>query len=315
MSLGQADLPAVVGDWIKYLRDERCYSEHTVAAYKRDIAGFLQVVKEYISGGERVVLSDMEKLCMVELRKWIMLRCREGKQPSTNARAISVVRNFFRYLSLEHNIKNDSVFNVSNPIVRKRLPKILEKSQVLQIVGEGSCIHWTSKRDAAIASLLYGGGLRISEAVGLRFCDVEGKTLRVLGKGNKERMVPLIPWVSRLLEEYIASCPFHSACSPKKGDFLFLGVRGKPIGRTYYAHRVKVLRRSIGLPETATPHALRHSFATHLFLEGADIRIVQELLGHENLSTTQIYTHLDHNSIINNYKGYHPQTMKKRRAK
>ena len=304
-------LPSVVNEWVKYLREERGYSSHTISAYERDIMGFLQVVKEYVSKENTVVLADMEKLCTVELRKWIMLRCKEGKQPSSNARAISVVRNFFRYLASEHDIKNDSVFNISSPIIRKRLPKILESSQILKIVNEDSCIHWTSQRDAAIAAMLYGCGLRISEAVGLRFCDIEGKTLRVLGKGKKERIVPLIPWVSRLLDEYVMSCPFHNSRTEKKEGFLFLGVRGRPIGRTYYAHRIKVLRRSMGLPETTTPHALRHSFATHLFLEGADIRIVQELLGHESLSTTQIYTHLDHNSIINNYRGYHPQTMKK----
>ncbi|WP_248887124.1 tyrosine-type recombinase/integrase [Anaplasma phagocytophilum] len=301
----------VVDAWIKCLEEEKRYSKHTAAAYLRDIRDFLQVVYGLRQEKSVVLLTEMENLPMTEFRRWITIRCNEGKQSVSNLRAISAIRNFFRYLQRNHGIKNDVVFHIVNPIVRKGLPKVLEKSHVLKMVSENSNIHWTSRRDAAIVALLYGCGLRISEAVGLRFGDLEADAVRVLGKGKKERIIPILPWVQKLLDGYVESCPFHCTGCRNKASYVFLGMRGKVLDRTYFAHRMQALRRNMGLPESTTPHALRHSFATHLFLEGADIRVIQELLGHENLSTTQIYTHLDHKSIIDNYMGFHPQTVKK----
>lgn len=298
-------LEEVIREWITWLSEEKGYSENTVSAYHSDIRGFLSVLNNIVT------VADFGSIGMPEFRRWVALRCQDGKQAKSNARALSVVRNFFRYLHFKHGIKNNFPFVITNPISRQRLPKVLEKSQILTIMKDGADSHWSSKRDTAIVALLYGCGLRISEAVGLRFGDIEQDVLRISGKGKKERVVPMMAWVAKFLWEYVEDCPFHSSNTRNKGGIVFLGVRGKPLGRTYFAHRIRVLRRNLGVPECATPHALRHSFATHMFLEGADIRVIQELLGHENLSTTQIYTHLDHKNVIENYRGFHPHAVKK----
>ncbi|QJC27298.1 tyrosine recombinase XerD [Anaplasma platys] len=296
----------VVRDWVCWLCEEKGYSAHTVSAYERDIKGFLASLDD-----DQVALPDLGEVGMSEFRHWIALRCREGKQPQSNARALSVVRNFYRYLYYKHGIKNNFPAVITSPISRRRLPKVLEKSQILEIIDESVSSDWSSRRDIAIVALLYGCGLRISEAVGLRFGNIEQEVLKICGKGKKERIIPLMPWVVKLLWEYVEDCPFHVGKTRGKDVIVFLGVKGQPLDRTYFAHRMKVLRRKMGLPECTTPHALRHSFATHMFLEGADIRVIQELLGHENLSTTQIYTHLDHKNVIENYRGFHPHSVKK----
>lgn len=302
-----ADNPAeVLRGWVRWLREERGYSVHTVSAYERDVRGFLASLDYGIAR-----VSDFGNVGMSEFRSWIAVRCKEGKQSQSNARALSVVRNFYRYLYFKHGIKNDFPMVITSPISRRCLPKVLEKSQVLEIINAGASDHWSTKRDRAIVALLYGCGLRISEAVGLHFGDIQHDVLRISGKGKKERIIPLMSWAAKLLWEYVEDCPFHAGRVRSQAGIVFLGVKGQPLDRTYFAHRIKVLRRNMGLPECATPHALRHSFATHMFLEGADIRVIQELLGHENLSTTQIYTHLDHKNVIENYRGFHPHAARK----
>ncbi|MCU7611813.1 tyrosine recombinase XerC [Anaplasma capra] len=308
--MNSGDLLSAVNDWMRWLREERKYAAHTVVAYERDIMNFCR----FICGEslERSVsLEDVQKLRLTEFRKWLADRCKQGKQASSNARAISVVRSFFRYLHRRLGIKSPAVFNIAKPIMRKSLPRVLEESQVRQIIKEPEDSHWTYKRDLAVSALLYGCGLRISEAVNVTFRDLEQDGLRVLGKGSRERIVPVLSWVRHAIDEYVGSCPHHKVCGMSSDEYVFVGLQGRRLSRTYFARRMRELRRRIGLPETTTPHALRHSFATHLFLGGADIRIVQELLGHASMSTTQIYTHLDYNSVIENYRGFHPQTAKK----
>ncbi|MGN7678877.1 MAG: tyrosine recombinase XerC [Anaplasma sp.] len=298
-------LPTIVRDWIQWLREERRYASNTIAAYERDIASFFHCV--YGEASEQINPSNIGKLSVVEFRRWLADRCRQGKKSSSNARAVSVVRSLFRYLYYKYGVTGSVVFDVAKPIVRRGLPKVLEQAQARKVVAEPDSAHWTYKRDVAVSALLYGAGLRISEATNIRFRDLGKDELRVLGKGTKERVVPILPWVGHILSAYIESCPYHQS-HPSGGEHIFVGVRGKQLSRTYFARRMRALRRQIGLPETTTPHALRHSFATHLVSEGADIRVVQELLGHTNLATTQIYTHLDYNSVINHYRGFHPQT-------
>ncbi|MEH0831214.1 tyrosine recombinase XerC [Anaplasma bovis] len=297
----------IVRDWVTWLKDERMYALNTVEAYKRDITDFLRTI---CAGRDEFKLEDLAGVSISEFRNWLVTLSRRGKKPRSNARAMAALRNFFRYAHKVYNIKNDAVFAISTPIIRQGLPRAIKRSQVLKAMSTDDEAHWTTKRDVAIIALLYGCGLRISEAVGIRFCDLSNDEVRVVGKGNKERIVPLISWVNKFLTEYIKSCPYYDSNTKKNGnERVFLGLHGKPMSRTYFSHRIKALRRNIGLPEITTPHAFRHSFATHLFIEGVDIRIIQELLGHATLSTTQVYTHLDHKNIIDNYRWFHPQSI------
>ncbi|ACZ49002.1 site-specific tyrosine recombinase [Anaplasma centrale str. Israel] len=308
--MGPENLLSAINDWLCWLRVERKCSPNTVAAYERDIMDFYK----FICGEpcERVAgLKDIQELRSAELRSWLADRFKQGKQSSSNARAVAVVRSFFRYLHRKCGMNGSVVSNISRPIVRKSLPKVLEESQIRKVMGEREAPHWTHTRDLAVSALLYGCGLRISEAVNVKFCDLGQDGLRVLGKGSKERVIPVLPWVRRAIDEYVANCPHLRVHSASGTEYIFVGLRGGRLSRTYFAHRMRKLRRRVGLPETTTPHTLRHSFATHLFLEGADIRVVQELLGHASLATTQIYTHLDYNSVIENYREFHPQTTKK----
>ena len=308
--MSSGDLLSAINNWLCWLREERRYSLNTIAAYERDIMDFYRSVCG--EPCERTVsLKEVQELRSAEFRSWLADRFRQGKQSSSNARAISVARSFFRYLHHKCGMKSSVVFNISKPIVRRSLPKVLEESQIRKVMGEPEDLHWTYRRDLAVSALLYGCGLRISEAVNVKFCDLRQDELRVLGKGSKERVIPILPWVRHIIDEYIMSCPYRHVHGASGTEYVFVGLRGGRLSRTYFAYRMKVLRRRIGLPETTTPHALRHSFATHLFLEGADIRVVQELLGHASLATTQVYTHLDYNSVIENYRGFHPQTTKK----
>ncbi|MDB1135550.1 tyrosine-type recombinase/integrase, partial [Candidatus Anaplasma sp. TIGMIC] len=233
-----SDLLPVVEDWLRWMRDEKGYSSNTIEAYERDAKGFLATICS-VRAVPYISLSDISGLHISEFRKWLALRCKTGKNSTSNARAISVLRNFFRYLHLKCNVSNQAVFNIASPISRKSLPKVLVKSQALKIINEESAIHWTSMRDAAMAALLYGCGLRVSEAVELRMCDLASDELRVIGKGKKERVVPILPCVKALINGYIKVCPYRIT----EQSLVFVGMRGNPLSRTHVAHRMREKRR------------------------------------------------------------------------
>jgi integrase/recombinase XerC len=308
--------PAVrkaVEGWRGWLRFERRVSVHTLDAYSRDLAAFLLFLQDHL--GNEPGLADLSLLRAADFRAFLGHRAGEGVSRTTLARALSALRGFFRYLDRTGAAKCAGIAAVRSPRLPQRLPRPLTVAEAGETLGAAGETEpgirrpaWIAKRDAALFALLYGCGLRLGEALGLARESVapEGRArevLRVTGKGNKQRLVPVLPVVAAAIEDYLAACPF----TPQARKPLFVGARGGPLNPGVVQRRMRDLRRAIGLAETATPHALRHSFATHLLAGGGDLRTIQELLGHASLSTTQRYTAVDSSQIESVYRDAHPR--------
>ncbi|MCA4774922.1 tyrosine-type recombinase/integrase [Wolbachia endosymbiont of Mansonella ozzardi] len=300
----KSNLGSIIGNWYEWLRYNRSYSPNTLESYMRDLRDLINFLSAHI-GGE-VNIGSLEKLSIPELRSWLSFRYTRGINARSNTRALSAVRNFFKYIKNNYEINNEAVFSLSNPIQRKILPKALSIPDVKTLLKKVKLSDWGEpwviKREVAIIVLLYGTGLRISEALSLRIGDVSGENLIITGKENKQRQVFILPVVKKCLQEYIKACPYLGIGG--ESQYLFVGVRGKNLGRTYVANRLQKIRRMLNLPEILSPHALRHSFATHLLQENVDIRSIQQLLGHSSLETTQVYTHLNYQDIFSMYKDF-----------
>ena len=302
-----AALAGVLERWVAWLTNERRLSTHTLAGYQRDLWGFLRFLA--LHRGGRITLGDLEALKPRDFRAYLADRVIRGIKASSNNRALSVLRGFFRWLQRNGLAENASLSVLRGPKAAKALPKALTAREAAVVVGEMEArdtADWIVKRDAALVLLLYGAGLRIGEALSLTRGDapvIGQEALRVVGKGRKERIVPLLPLIPEAIEAYLAACPFDVS---SEGP-LFLGVRGGPLRARLMQKTLQTLRRQLGLPETTTPHALRHSFATHLLANGGDLRAIQELLGHASLSTTQRYTAVDASSILAVYDKSHPR--------
>jgi len=299
-----SDIATALAAWQEWLRHGKRASEYTLISYQTDITHFLHFLSQHLGG--RVRLSHLAALEAKDFRAWLASRTHAFQATST-ARALSTVKSFYRYLEKQSLLKNDAILHMRGPKLPKSLPKALAEPQSVQAlegIGHQHEDDWVNKRDIALLVLIYGCGLRISEALGLRYQDTpQGDALRILGKGNKERIVPVLPAVAHAITEYVAACPYpFSANAP-----LFLGKRGKALDPAIFQLQIRKLRNALGLPETVTPHAFRHSFATHLLSAGGDLRSIQELLGHASLSTTQRYTHVDKTRLMNAYKNAHPR--------
>ena len=300
-------LETALADWRLWLATERRASEHTLAAYRRDLADFLAFVSGHL--GDRVGLDDLGRLKASDFRAWLANRAGRGLQASSTARALSVVRGFFRWLDKRGLASNPAVGAIRTPKVPRSVPRGLsqeEAGEALDLVEALDDRDWVNKRDAAVCLLLYGCGLRLGEALSLRRRDAPRAgqdSLLITGKGRKQRIVPLLPTVAEAIDDYLAACPH-----PQSSDGpLFVGIRGGPLGPRQVQQRLAELRRLLGLPASATPHALRHSFATHLLAGGGDLRAIQELLGHASLSTTQRYTDVDTAGLLAVYRKAHPR--------
>ncbi len=302
--------PALAGalaDWRAWLADERRASPHTIEAYETDLAGFLGFLAEHLGGDPS--LPDLAGLKAADFRAWLAKRARDGLAKSSTARAMSTVRGFFRRLEKRDLLSNPAVRAVRTPKLPQSAPKPLSEQgarEVMANVGAMAKEPWIAKRDAAVLLLLYGCGLRIGEALGLsraRVADMAKGSMTVRGKGSKDRMVPVLPVVAEAARDYLAACPYAGG----DNDPLFLGARGKALDPAIVQKEMRSLRRALNLPETATPHALRHSFATHLLGGGGDLRTIQELLGHASLSTTQRYTAVDSAKLLDVYRAAHPR--------
>lgn len=303
--LVDARLSAAIADWRQWLTSEKRASPHTLAAYGRDLGGFLGFLARHL--GESVSLAGLSALQPADFRAWLARRALDGLAKSSTARALSTVRGFFRFLERRGLAANPAVAAVRGPRVPQSVPKALtvdEAMDALESVGELSDEPWVAARDAAVLALLYGCGLRVGEAVGLdRRVLPLGDTITITGKGGKARMLPVLPVVRRAVEDYLARCPYRLG----PADPLFVGVRGGRLGARQVQQAIQTLRGWLGLPETATPHALRHSFATHLLAGGGDLRAIQELLGHASLSTTQRYTAVDAARLLEVHRAAHPR--------
>ena len=281
----------LVNGWRQYLVSEKRMSPHTLAAYGRDMGFFLAFMSEYLGCGltPRIITAMKVR----DFRAFLAFRRGEGASARTVARNLSSLRNFYSYLSRVHGIKNDAIKAMQGPKIPHRVPRPLtidNAKTVIETIGDQAPNDWVSARDTAVITLLYGCGLRIAEALGLNACD-RPKTdiLRVTGKRQKERIVPILPIVRQAVNTYMALCPY---ALPEDGP-LFVGVRGKRLNPRAIQGAMQQVRVTLGLPESATPHALRHSFATHLLSAGGDLRTIQELLGHADLASTQVYTEVD----------------------
>ena len=289
--------------WLAALAHERRASTHTLRAYGDDLARFLFFLREH--KGRTPDDRMLAKLVPADIRAFITLRRSEGLGGRGVQRALAAVRSFFRHLAREGILENAAPRTIRTPRIARTLPRPLSERDVARTLEEAGehDVEWLAARDVALLTLLYGAGLRISEGLGLKRGDVPlGSSLSVLGKGRKERSIPILPVVREAVERYGALIPFSGA----RGDALFLSRRGKPMSAREAQALMQRLRSRLGLSERATPHALRHSFATHLLAHGADLRAVQELLGHASLSTTQTYTEIDAKKMMDVYASAHP---------
>ena len=302
------DAAAAVEDFLDWLRDERRSSAHTVSAYARDLASFFGFLADHLGGPAG--LDALGVLRASDFRGYLAKRRNDGLTNASIARTLSVIRSFFRHLERSGALHNPALAAVRSPKLAHAVPKPLSvtaASAVRDEVGLLSEEPWVAARDAAVLTMLYGCGLRISEALSLERRDApSGPSLIVTGKGRKQRLVPVLPVVREAIEEYLALCPYEL---PPDGP-LFVGVRGKRLNPGIVQAAMRQVRAALGLPETATPHALRHSFATHLLGAGGDLRTIQELLGHASLSTTQRYTEVDTERLLSVYRDAHPRAKR-----
>jgi integrase/recombinase XerC len=300
--------------WRDWLRSERRLSGHTLTAYEHDVAEFVMFMTRYL--GAPPTLAHLGKLKPAEFRAWLADRAHQGLARTSTARAFSSVRSFFRFLDKRGLAHNASIAAIQTPKLPRSVPKALSERDMEELLEPSAEAQpardgWIERRDAAILLLLYGAGLRIGEALGLSKGVIDGlldsgqDTLAITGKGNKTRLVPLLPAALEALAAYRDACPFMKALGPR--DAFFRGARGAPLDPAIVQKRVRDLRRGLGLAESVTPHALRHSFATHLLAAGGDLRTIQELLGHASLSTTQRYTDVDAARLSAVYRAAHPR--------
>ena len=295
---------ALKKEWLASLAHEKRASGHTLRAYGDDVERFLEFETQHI--GEELSEQSLKKLSTSDIRAFITNRRSHGLGVRGVKRALAAVRSFYRYLAREEILENPAPRTIRTPRLPKTLPRPLSEADAARAIEEAGehDIEWIAARDTALLTLLYGVGLRISEALSLKQGDVPlGDSLTILGKGRKERVVPVLPVVRDAITAYATLIPF--ALPPRAP--LFASRRGKPMSPREAQSLMQNLRGRLGLSEKATPHALRHSFATHLLANGGDLRAVQELLGHASLSTTQTYTEIDGQKLMDVYKKAHPR--------
>ena len=291
--------------WRAWLDSERRASRHTLDGYGRDLVSFLSFLRDYRA--EEPALGMLSGLQPVDFRAFLAQRMNEGISKPSLARAMSTLRGFFRFLEKNELAANAAIKTIRSPRVPRSLPKALNIEEALETLDTAKELQeepWLAARDFALLALLYGCGLRLGEALALACRDAPSvDTMVITGKGNKQRLVPVLPLVREAIQEYLRLRPFPAEPAAP----LFVGARGKALNPGVAQRQVRRIREMMGLPETATPHALRHSFATHLLADGGDLRTIQELLGHASLSTTQRYTNVDAATLSGIYHAAHPR--------
>jgi integrase/recombinase XerC len=298
----------LTGPWLASLAYERRMSAHTLRAYGDDTARFLTFLAEH--RGSKVTLTTLQKLKPADVRAFLTARRSQGLGPQGVQRAVAAIRSFYRYLERENLADGAAVRAVRSPKLPRTLPRPLSETDAARAIEEAGemAVPWIAARNAALITLLYGTGLRISEALSLKRGDAPlGETLTIVGKGRKERAVPVLAAVRDAVDAYVKLRPF----APERGAPLFVSRRGKPMSAREAQALMQNLRGRLGLSARATPHALRHSFATHLLRNGGDLRAVQELLGHASLSTTQKYTEVEGARVLAIYDAAHPRARAK----
>lgn len=292
-----------IEDFYRYLLYEKNYSSKTIISYKHDIDDFIHftinILEKNINKDTFITLEHRD------FRSWLSHRSFTGLSARTNARALSSIKSLFKFLEKKYDIFNEIVFKVKTPKFKKTLPKNINTNNIfkmVQCIKDFSKNEWEIKRDTALFVLLYCCGLRISEGLNLTNASfIENNKIKVLGKGKKERILYLLPIVVDLIDEYKKICPHDT------DKFLFVSKTGKQYSAVVFTKLIQNIRIALNLPNNITPHSLRHSFATELLSNGADLRVIQELLGHSSLKTTQIYTHVNVDDMLRVYGGSHPR--------
>lgn len=298
-----------INSFLAHLNHERGLSQHTIQNYSRDLHNFAEFLdQEHIS---------WEKVSDHHVRGFVAARHRKGASGKSLQRALSAIRTFYHYLIREHQAENNPALDIVTPKTAKKLPRTLDTDQVSQLLNS-NVTSWHHVRDHAIMELFYSSGLRLSELVGadLTSIDLDESSIRVLGKGRKERIVPVGSKANQAIQQWLkvrSNLPKKNA-QVKNDTALFLSENGKRLGQRSVQNRVKAWALARGLPGNLHPHMLRHSFASHILESSQDLRAVQELLGHSDISTTQIYTHLDFQHLASVYDKAHPRAQKKPEA-
>jgi integrase/recombinase XerC len=303
--LAALDAQEAILAFLQYLKSERRASAKTLEAYGRDLSQLMAFLQDHLGG--TAGLKDLETLVAADFRAFLAARRTQGIESRSLARQLSAIRSFYRYMERNRILKNAALSALRSPKIPHAVPKPLNVEAARTVVKADALAGeetpaWVTVRDAAVLTLLYGCGLRISEALGLTMKQVQAETLSITGKGGKTRIVPVLSAARATVARYVELCPF-----PLKPDGpLFRGVKGGPLNARNIQLLIERLRGALGLSDTATPHALRHSFATHLLSNGADLRTIQELLGHASLSTTQVYTEVNRAHLLEQYDKAHP---------
>ena len=291
--------------WLSHERALKSAADNTLSAYATDVAGFVAFMAQHRGG--RQGLSSLAAIATRDMRAWMAHERSRGVSSRSLARALSAVKTFFRWLAERHALEPTAVLLARAPKFERKLPRPLAEDaahDMIETVEFQAQEDWIAARDAAVLTLLYGCGLRISEALGLTMADHPlPDVLRITGKGGKQRLVPVLPVAQAAVRRYVELCPFHIGAK----DPIFRGKRGGVLGPGLVQKSMRTARRQLGLPASATPHALRHSFATHLLSAGGDLRTIQELLGHTSLSSTQTYTAVDTARLMDVYNAAHPK--------
>jgi integrase/recombinase XerC len=298
-------LTAALSDWLDHQRALNGAAANTITAYQTDVLGFLAFMGQHRGGAEG--LGPLSRVTIGDMRSWMAYARGTGIGARSLARALSAVKSFYGWLSDREGFEPTAVLSTRAPRFHKKLPRPLAEDAAVAMIEKvetQTAEPWIAARDAAVVTLLYGCGLRISEALGLTGADVPlAQVIRILGKGGKERLVPIIPAARDAVDAYLRLCPY-----PVDPDgALFRGARGGALSPRLIQKGMETARAQLGLPATATPHAMRHSFATHLMTAGGDLRAIQELLGHASLSTTQAYTAVDAARLMEVYDRTHPK--------
>ena len=302
-------LQKIYQDWLSNLKNIKGLSDNTLEAYKIDIIKFIYFLRNYL--GNDPSLNDLRKLTNNNFRGYLAEQKNLGISNISIARQISSLKSFFNYLIKIKKIDNSPILNLKGPKQKKSLPRPIIADLAIEVIKEAKNIDdekWIGQRNQTILILLYGCGLRISEALNLNYSDITSNDYLIIkGKGNKDRIVPIMDYIRDSIVNYIKVCPYEFS----DDDPLFIGKRRKRLSPRIIQYALEKIRVSLSLPETATPHALRHSFATHLLENGGDLRTIQELLGHSSLSTTQKYTKVENSQLLNVYTKTHPLAKNK----
>ena len=300
------NLAETLQKWQDYLQFERRLSPHSIRAYTSDIAHFITFMHDHL--GKPLSVADIASAKITDFRSWMSKKAMSGAQNSSRARSLSGLKNLLTWMDKNGIAHNPAAANLRSPKRAHKLPRPLAETQAREVLENADLLipeDWIAARNRALFTLLYGCGLRIDEALSLDLKDLpRGGVIRVHGKGGKHREVPVIDLVERTLQDYLKTCTFNE----HSDRALFLGARGKRLNQGMAQKAMRQMRGILGLPETATPHALRHSFATHLLQNGANLREIQELLGHSSLTSTQRYTEINSEELLRIYKDAHPRS-------